>query len=88
MGHSFKDILFLMLDWLGVGLSSIQIYSGLDTLLKSQEKILNESGLTTSHEQFLFWYNVVKTSVIFTVTVAYFGLRIYVYYKKNVKKND
>jgi hypothetical protein len=85
MGH-IKDFLYLILDLLGLGAATMQVASGLDDLLKSQEQVVHDSGLTNTHEEFLFWFNIVKVSVIFVVVVGYYAMRAYVYWKNHVKE--
>jgi hypothetical protein len=62
MGH-IKDFLYLILDLLGLGAATMQVASGLDDLLKSQEQTVHESGLTSSHEEFLFWFNIFRLKI-------------------------
>lgn len=87
MAH-FKDIVVLFIELLFGGGAVMQIADSLDSLLKEQEKTLNESGLTASHEEFLFWFNIVKLSVIFFVVVSFYLIKIYFYFKKHKKEHD
>lgn len=87
MGH-IKTLLFIFLDYIGLGAATIQIAAGLDELLKGQEENVIKSGLTSSHEEVLFWFNMIKVFVIFIVVVIYYAMRGYVYWKKNIKNND
>lgn len=86
MGH-IKDFLYFILDFIGLGAATVQVAGGLDDLLKAQEQRVHDSGLTSSHEEFLFWFNIVKVSVIFLVVVGYYAMRAYVYWKNHVKGN-
>ena len=84
MGH-VKDLIYFILDFIGLGAATVQVAGGLEDLLKAQEQTVHESGLTSSHEEFLFWFNIVKVSVIFIVVVGYYAMRAYVYWKNHVK---
>ena len=84
MGH-FKDLIYFFLDFIGLGAATVQVASGLDDLLKSQEQTVRDSGLTSTHEEFLFWFNIIKVSVIFIVVVGYYAMRAYVYWKNHVR---
>jgi len=84
MAH-VKDLIYFILDWIGLGAATVQVAAGLDDLLKAQEQTVHDSGLTSSHEEFLFWFNIIKVSVIFIVVVGYYAMRAYVYWKKHVK---
>jgi hypothetical protein len=86
MAH-FKTLLYIFLDFLGLGAATIQVAAGLDQLLKSQEENVIKSGLTDSHEEVLFWFNMFKVTVIFLVVVGYYCMRGYVYWKKNIKES-
>ena len=84
MAH-IKNLIYFILDWIGLGAATMQVAQGLDDLLKSQEQTVNESGLTHSHEEFLFWFNIIKVSVIFIVVAIYYSMRAYVYWKNHVR---
>jgi len=84
MAH-FKDLLYFILDFIGLGAATMQVAAGLDDILKAQEQTVHDSGLTSSHEEFLFWFNIIKVSVIFLIVVGYYSMRIYVYWKNHVK---
>ena len=83
-----KTLLYFFLDFIGLGAATIQVAAGLDELLKSQEEAVIKSGLTDSHEEVLFWFNMFKVTVIFLVVVGYYLMRGYVYWKKNIKENE
>ena len=84
MGY-IKDLLFIFLDLLGFGSAGIQIAVAVDELIKTQEKTIENTGLTATHEEFLFWFNIGKGSILFILSAVYIGFRIYGYYKKNIK---
>lgn len=84
MAH-IKSLFFFILDFIGLGAATMQVSQGLDDLLKSQEKTVHDSGLTETHEEFLFWFNIVKVSVIFIVVAIYYSMRAYVYWKNHVR---
>lgn len=85
MAH-LKEIFFIFLDFIGFGSAGIQIAIAIDDLIKSQGEQLKIEGLTNSHENILFWVNIIKAVILFLLSAVYIGFRIYVYYKKHIRK--
>lgn len=83
---NIKDLWIALLEIFGLGAATFQVTNSIDELLKSQEQNITSTGLTASHEEFLFWFNIFKVTVIFIVVVGFYAMKAYVYYKKNIKQ--
>ena len=82
---NIKDFWIALLEIFGFGTATFQVTNSIDDLLKSQEQNVTNTGLTANHEEFLFWFNIFKVTVIFIVVVGFYSMKAYVYYKKNIK---
>lgn len=87
MAH-LKEILFIILDFLGLGSATIQIVVSITDAIEAQQGTIEMVGLSAQHESILFWVNIFKATTLFLLSAVYIAFRIYGYYKKHIKELD